>query len=51
MLTDAFGSLEDTLARLIVGVVIKQTKLEMQGNYDRFAKEMIERVLPREPAH
>jgi hypothetical protein len=46
MLTDAFGSLEDSLARVIVGVIIKQTKLEMQANYDTFAKELLGKIAP-----
>jgi hypothetical protein len=43
MLTDAFGTLEDSIARMIVGVVIKQTKLEMESSYGRFTKAIQEK--------
>jgi hypothetical protein len=46
MLTDVFGSLEDSLARVIVGVIIKQTKLEMQANYDTFTRELLGKISP-----
>jgi hypothetical protein len=43
MLTDAFGTLEDSIARMIVGVVIKQTRLEMES-YGKLTKTVQEKI-------
>jgi len=43
MMTDAFGTLEDSIARMIVGVVIKQTRLEMES-YGKLTKGIQEKI-------
>lgn len=47
MLTDAVSSLEDSLARVIVEVIVNQTKREMEASYEMFARELSEKFAPK----